>query len=221
MFEPSSEVSDYLKNSRNRNSHDRSKYFSSNSVCEMPLHSLPPSLKRDKNTARTFSSWDLMKLREHRRSYGTHSLRLPSRPVSSVKPSVLDDLEYKTLRENINHVVLKAKNASPNFIINPIFEDTMKNQTPHEDVQEGPPSLGSHRSDSYQQKQSRGLESGYGSDSLDGSSDSSEFWRLTPPETPEMLESSLVTALELRKNQNNRQKQFFGTFPKSKRIRSW
>lgn len=151
--------------------------------------------------------------------YGGHSLRLTSKPKypslfsshenfeiasENPKPSKfnkgLSVLEQDALFGDVKHLIFRARGASPNFMLNPVFEpnenDSSVESEPIKPHYKPKPDL-SYINDwsMVENKNLRlGQESGY------GSADSFEYWRLTPPKKPEVLESCFEPALKQRKN---------------------
>lgn len=121
---------------------------------------------------------------------GYHSLRLPSK----YKRSPLDQsafrryvkgFEQNSIQNDIRHSTFRARGASPNFVLNPVFEleqarkleaKYSSNETIEEIIEPVYRSL-------RPKTRRKDRESGY------GSSESVDSWRLTLPRTPEMIES--------------------------------
>lgn len=97
------------------------------------------------------------------------------------------EFEGQVLRGGVAQVALRANGASPNFKMNPLYEEVP------EEKKKLPKSL--HRSSH--------CESGYAS-SLD--SLASESVRLAPPPTPEVVERMFLSLPRLRKEGKSRKK---------------
>lgn len=133
--------------------------------------------------------------------YGHHSLRLPSKHKRSMPRQETsafrrydDDLkgiEQNVLFRDIRHLSFRARDASPNFILNPVFEleparKLEEKYSSAEAISSGCDEVGepTFRSLSRSRVRRRDRESGY------GSTESVDSWRLTLPRTPELTETT-------------------------------
>lgn len=151
---------------------------------EEELHEEPStfdSLKR-----RTKSSLHYSKVFQTAQNLNYHSLRLPKKNKRSpLDQSAFSRFEGNSIRNDLKHSTFRARGASPNFVLNPVFEleqarKLEKKYSSDETIEEIIEPV--YRSLRPKNKR-RDRESGY------GSSDSVDSWRITLPLTPESGET--------------------------------
>jgi len=145
------------------------------------------TLKRRTKNSLHFTNVFQTKAPSH--SYGHYSLRLPAkhkRPQTSAFRKYNDDLktlEKNSLLNDIKHSTIAARGASPNFVLNPVFELDQARKLERRYASSDRVSEEAiepvFRSLSRNRTRRRERESGY------GSTESVDSWRLTLSRTPE------------------------------------
>ncbi|GBP42804.1 hypothetical protein EVAR_83321_1 [Eumeta japonica] len=116
-------------------------------------------------------------------------------PVSA--SSSLSDLEAASLHQNIVRAVLSPRNASPNFAINPIYENTDK--THNESCPSDRPTCYPNTNHVRQKTFKRG----------DGHVENEDIIRLKIPNRPEIVEESFETYNTVRRSNTLRSDDFY------------
>ncbi|KAK6624900.1 hypothetical protein RUM44_011764 [Polyplax serrata] len=159
--------------------------------------------------------------------YGSHSLKLRPKRKEPLKRFLslgdqLSDFERKSLRDDLAHMTLKARGASPMFVLNPLFDSNEAMSLSHPYSSSGSPSSKKSDVDSgieselmcydpivpYYQRtfpmdrnarrkvKMKSQESGYGSDSHDYSSDSLENLCLISDRSDKSMSSSAFPSVK-------------------------
>lgn len=111
-------------------------------------------------------------------------------PVSA--SSSLSDLEASSLHQNITRAVLSPRNASPNFAINPIFENADKQSDNADDIATSRRNVSKN---SNVRHQSKSVCNGG-----DGYVENEDIVRLKIPKTPEITEDLFESYTDVRRS---------------------